>query len=281
MSKTMLQKLRKSPFLRRTKRLRNLGKTIFWSFLRALTYRRGVPIRVGGKDTLRLNCTFLFSRYETWGQRHNDGFDKLLEICKDKQTVLDIGAHIGLCALPVSKVIAPTGKVHAIEPAQSNYQYLNQHIQYNKIPNIKTYSLLIGESNQENVPFYESDEATGMNSIIQYKTLASAQWQLRQQMRLDDFCEKHNITPDVIKIDVEGAEMAVLRGAQEVLSQHQPIIVLSVHPNHLKQLGEDISELPKIARDLGYSLQDMAGNDVTAFELKEYLLAPVKSPLTV
>lgn len=281
MSKAMLQKLRKNPLLRRAKKLRSIGKSIFWSILKVLTYRRGVPILVGGKNKLRLNCKFLFSRYETWGQRHNDGFDNLLEICKNKQTVVDIGAHIGLCALPVSQVIASTGMVHAIEPAQSNYQYLNQHVQYNKIQNIKTYSLLVGDSNEDNVPFYESAEATGMNSIIQYKTLASAQWQHKQQMCLDDFCEEHNIVPDVIKIDVEGAEMAVLRGAQKILTQHHPIIVLSVHPNHLEQLGEDISQLPKMARDLGYNLQDMAGNDVSEFGLKEYLLAPVESPLAV
>ena len=180
----------------------------------------------------------MFSNYEMWGRNHNDGFGRLLEICREKQTVLDIGAHIGLCALPVSKIIHGSGTVIAFEPGDANFRYLQRHIQFNQAQNIEAFPFLVGEESRDEVPFYESPAPTGMNSIVRYKELASADWVTRKQVCLDDFCREHQIAPEVIKIDVEGAEIGVLRGMRETLKTCRPSIILSVHPRHLELLGE-------------------------------------------
>lgn len=189
--------------------------------------------------------------------------------------ILDVGAHIGLCALPISKVIAPEGKVYAFEPGQGNVTYLKKHIAYNKIQNMEVYQNLVGETTKEEISFYESPEPTGMNAIVHYKDLPNANWVKRTQISLDDFCAQHHIVPDVIKIDVEGAEVGVLKGAQNIIRTHQPTIVLSIHPKHLELLGESEASLSTAIQNLNYTITDMAGQQVHKFELKEYLLQPM------
>lgn len=274
---SLTRKLRNNQLLRRIRFLRTPIKHIFRFFLRLITLNRGVKIDLGGQMPVRLDYRFYFNRYETWGNAHNDGFLKLLETCQGKDVVLDVGAHIGLCALPISKVISPNGKVYAFEPSMGNLTYLQKHIAYNKTQNISVLPFLVGEHSKDDVSFYESPEPTGMNALIQYKDLPNANWVTRRQISLDDFCQEHNIIPNVIKIDVEGAEVGVLRGARKTIYEHQPTVILSIHPRHLQLMGESIDTLTKIIADMQYNITDMVGQDVHVFELKEYLLHPQKA----
>jgi FkbM family methyltransferase len=53
------------------------------------------------------------------------------------------------------------------------------------------------------------------------------------QITLDEFCDSRELKPELIKIDTEGAELNILKGAIEVLRRHKPTIILSVHPRTL------------------------------------------------
>ena len=79
---------------------------------------------------------------------------------------------------------------------------------------------------------------------------------------------------DLIKIDVEGAEIAVLEGAFEVLKTYRPTIFLSVHPKHIKLLGRNIDELKSVLQRLNYSCLQSDGSSAKNFSLKEYILIP-------
>ena len=79
-----------------------------------------------------------------------------------------------------------------------------------------------------------------------------------------------------MKIDVEGAELGVLRGAREVLKKHKPRIFLSVHPEQICSLGGSIAELQQELSDLNYETFNL--DKILTSELKfgEYLLLPNK-----
>jgi len=94
------------------------------------------------------------------------------------------------------------------------------------------------------------------------------------QCSLDAFCRERGIRPDVIKIDVEGAEFAVLEGARDILAEARPLLVVSVHPQHLAALGRDVNELHALAAASGYTVSDTDGNPVETFQLDEYVLQP-------
>ncbi len=113
-----------------------------------------------------------------------------------------------------------------------------------------------------------------MNAMVQYKDLPNATWVNRTQISIDDFCEQQSIIPNIIKIDVEGAEIGVLKGAQKTITNHSPTIIISVHPKHLELMGESEHTLRAIIQKLNYQITDMSGNPVDSFELREYIMVP-------
>ena len=77
-----------------------------------------------------------------------------------------------------------------------------------------------------------------------------------------------------MKIDVEGAELRVLKGAIKVLCQHKPTIFLSVHPRHIAESGGSTEELEQFIQKIEYRVFDLDGNTVRPNELTEYIVSP-------
>lgn len=214
--------------------------------------------------------TFAFSPFSSWGKKHNDGFEACIESCRGKQCVFDIGAHIGLVSLPMSQQIDDSGRVYAFEPATVNRNYLNYHLKRNRIQNVDVVPVLVGAENKNQVDFYELDDDTGMNSVVPIQKTGNFQAVQKNQVTLDTFCEAHQLKPEVIKIDVEGYEIDVLKGAQNILQRYPIELYLSVHPAHLKKLGYELTDLTNLIDFLGYTVTELDGTPVKEFQLKEY-----------
>lgn len=74
------------------------------------------------------------------------------------------------------------------------------------------------------------------------------------QVSLDDWVTMHAVVPDVITMDVEGAELEVLKGADLLLSQHHPTVFVSVHPTFLREMyGQTADEVHAYMMSLGYT----------------------------
>ncbi len=250
-----------------------LGRLYRWLF-RTLGLLRPVTIRIGGYGPFRLDGFFAFSDFENWGGGHNDAFSTCVETCRGKNCVLDIGAHIGLLALPAASVVAPQGRVICFEPAQANRKFLLEHAALNGFANIDVVPLLVGAEPQTAARFFEMDQPTGMNSIVAQESRHAYRETRCDQVSLGSYCTERGIKPEVIKIDVEGAEVGVLRGARKLLSQCRPMIFLSVHPREIAALKESTDDLAGLIEELGYDLRDVQGNKPTRFELREYVLTP-------
>lgn len=260
----------------RLKRVRFL-----WSFLRPI-YRavfRLMPVftaskRIGKYGPFKLNRRFAFSNFEAWGGNHNRGFEACIEAARGKSCVMDIGAHIGLVSLPLSTVIASNGSVIAFEPASANGAYLNDHLKSNKVTNVTVITDLVGDKELESVEFFESDDDSGMNTIAETGSRRGYGATHKRQITLDNFCEENELKPEIIKIDTEGAEVGILKGATETLRTHQPTIYLSVHPRHIIELGSTIEALEQLLSDLDYKVTDMNGTIVRPLEFTEYIVSP-------
>jgi FkbM family methyltransferase len=260
----------------RLKRLRFL-----WSFLRPIyravfRFTPGLTVskRIGKYGPFKLNRRFSFSNFEAWGGNHNRGFEACIEAASGMNCVMDIGAHIGLVSLPLSTVIKNNGTVYAFEPASANGAYLNEHLESNKITNVKVVVDLVGDKELESVEFFESDDDSGMNTIAETGLRRGYVATQKRQITLDNFCRENNLTPELIKIDTEGAEVGILKGATETLRIHQPTIYLSVHPRHIIELGSSVEELEQLLFDLDYKVSDMYGTLVRPLELTEYIVSP-------
>jgi len=256
--------------------LRSLASFIYRQFLRITAGNRGIPVNIGGAGTFKLDYQVASGELEDWGKGHNQGFTKCIESCQGKSVVLDIGAHVGFYSLPISKVLALGGLVYAFEPATANFKCFQKHLKYNEVQNVKLFPYLVGEESKEQVDFYErANLVDGMCAKILKKNAHLYNKVSKRQVSMDDFCRQNKLIPEVVKIDVEGAELEVMQGAEEILKEHHPLIFLSVHPRHLAAQNTSLNDLEQAIANLGYSLCDMEGEKpANLSNLQEYLLIP-------
>ena len=233
-----------------------------------------VSKKIGPYGPFKLNRRFAFSNFDAWGGNHNRGFEYCIEAARGMSCVLDIGAHIGLVTLPLSQVIAKNGKIYAFEPATANQIYLTQHLASNHIHNVEVITDLVGEKPMESVQFFESSDDSGMNTLALSGSLRGYDSIQKHQITLDKFCNELNLAPQLIKIDTEGAEVRILQGAKKIIQMHKPTIFLSVHPQHIIQLGSTVEELERLIENLDYKVTDLNGKPVRPTELTEYIVCP-------
>jgi FkbM family methyltransferase len=239
-----------------------------------------VKQKIGAYGPFRFISEFTFSKFEDWGSAHNKGFRYCVEACRGKTCVLDVGAHIGLVAMPIASVLGEGGRLYAFEPAAANARILRQHLALNGLHQVEVVETLVGEHDQKLVGFYESVGPHGQNSIVlKSKNALQSEWgdyirTERAQVSLDAFCERLGLKPEVIKIDVEGAEINVLRGARALLRRSHPLIILSVHPREIVLAGGSLDALRKLLDELGYEIHDVNGLPVTELKLDEYVVVP-------
>ncbi|MEC9369126.1 MAG: FkbM family methyltransferase [Pseudomonadota bacterium] len=242
---------------------------------RALGLAQPVSQSIGKFGPFLLDGEFAFSDFANWGGGHNRGFDACVEASRGKTCVFDVGAHIGLVTLPMSSALAEGGRVFAFEPAVANLGYLRRHLALNGIGNVEVVEALVGSEVCDGVAFYEQPRAAGQNSQVIKKNPKAYRETRRRQVTLDGFCRERDIAPDLIKIDVEGAEIGVLEGARDVLTRHRPVVFLSVHPVEIGLMGRSLEDLKRLIVEFGYECREIGGAPVTSFRLDEYVLAPV------
>jgi FkbM family methyltransferase len=161
----------------------------------------------------------------------------LLEILRPGQIVFDIGANVGYYTLLASKQVGPSGRVFAFEPFVRNISYLQRHVALNGADNVTVIPVACAERSFL-APFVAgADCATGhLKSSVQPDDGRS---EFVATIAVDEVVRKSGVIPDVLKVDVEGAEEQVLRGAAKTLAMAHPIVLLGVHSQALRSVCTD------------------------------------------
>ena len=155
----------------------------------------------------------------------------LSKLLKPGMRVVDVGANIGYYLLLFEKYIGSEGEVICIEPSVENLPELKKNIEINRFVNVKLFDVAIG-----------MDDGTtglrvGINSGVVEKNQGSYQVALR---KLDSLVTDK---VDFLKIDVEGYEGQVLKGAQEILNRDKPILFLEIHPSIIPEFGFSVGQI--------------------------------------
>jgi FkbM family methyltransferase len=176
-------------------------------------------------------------------------YDKQIPISRlvrPGSVVYDIGAHVGFYTLLFSKLTGPQGLVIAYEPLARNLYYLKRHISMNRLSNVRVIEAAV--SDESGVLSFQEGESS-------YQGRLSAAGVLRVRAeRLDSLVAAGHIpAPDYMKLDIEGAEVAALRGACNVLQTARPTVFLATH-------GADVrAECLMILRNHQYSISPIGG----------------------
>jgi FkbM family methyltransferase len=158
---------------------------------------------------------------------------------KEGDTVVDIGAHMGRYTIPSSKSVGLSGKVVAVEAHPYNFKMLQHNLSLNKLTNVSTLNWAV-YSKKARLKLYLPDEDLGYTMhhslMTNYLTTKYSKEIERRFIEveadtLDNLLKTREINQvNWIKIDVEGAEYEVLKGARETLSTNKSIsILVEVH----------------------------------------------------
>jgi FkbM family methyltransferase len=164
--------------------------------------------------------------------------------------VLDVGANIGYFPLVTSRAIGPSGRLLGFEPSPDVIEILKRNIQQAGATNVEVFPWAIGSKNE--IAQFHQSEVPNWGSLIWDDTLLPTRSIAVEVKRVDDIVQKvPGFHPTVLRMDVEGGELMVLAGAQEVLREYKPFLFIEVHTFALG--WEAVRSALVGLRNLGYS----------------------------
>jgi FkbM family methyltransferase len=148
---------------------------------------------------------------------------KLMEGLVTQNSIFyDIGSHAGFYTLLGSVLVGPAGKVISFEPHPRNIYYLKKHKELNSLDNVIIIEAAVSDTNgwknfEEGITY--SRGRVALNGALKVKSVS-----------LNELAFKGEIPfPQYIKIDVEGHELSVLKGATYILKNYHPVLFLATH----------------------------------------------------
>lgn len=165
------------------------------------------------------------------------------------QTMLDVGANKGDFTLLAARIVGPAGYVLAFEPEPDNCRWLRKSIAINGYTQLALVEAALSDENGETRLYLGGK--SGWHSLEPGQSPERPSVAVRQ-CRLDDYLDAHHIDRRIhlMKIDVEGAELRVLRGAERTLRRKDVCLVMDLHPH----LGVDPSEVVEFLRSLDFEI---------------------------
>lgn len=229
-----------------------------------------------GRFTVLIDTTYLIERemltavWEPQSVKVIDRFVRPGDVC------IDVGANVGALTLALARATGETGRVFAFEPGPPTYRRLTANILLNPSLSGVVHTCQLGVSDKPGILKWVEDPSNRGNG-----------WLLRKDgtdvpvVTLDGFCQKNAVSRvSFIKVDVEGMEYEVFKGAVSTLRGSKPILYFETRQPFVKVRGFDIfGEIERMLTEIGYRLfkVDQNGNiaRTTSSDLSEDTLAMV------
>lgn len=190
--------------------------------------------------------------------REDDMIQVVKEVLKPGMTVIDCGSNIGFYPLLEAKILKNSGSIYAIEPDVRNFKLLKKNIKicpYGE--NIKPFQMAFSNNNgiskmfvaeQSNLNKLSSKDDRkfsnrhSIDGVVDVKTIT-----------MDDFCDQQNISPDLIRMDIEGFEVEVFQGMKKIFAKAKSgfMVFLELHPHAYSNERSFENELENLF-NLGY-----------------------------
>jgi FkbM family methyltransferase len=173
-----------------------------------------------------------------------------------------IGANFGVWVTALAAA-HPTAHVYCFEPTPNTFSGLRDNIALNGLRNVTALQLAVSDSAGV-LPFQVTENTSNLNRLAPIKSSAEDQHRGRfigahttevRSVMLDDFCKDQGVEKiGFLKIDVEGADVCVLRGARDLLRRRAiELMLIEVDPDNLRELGDSLEELASRIAENGYA----------------------------
>lgn len=262
--------IRHSRWLKRADALWNGVRPMYDTVL-SLTHRKGILRVMNGSDAIRLLPRYrgITEVYEPEVWAH------LMQCIQPGDVVADVGAYVGLYTLAMARRVGPSGKVIAFEPDPDSFDGLSRHVTLNGVAGtVELCQAVVGC--EDGVVAFAAGR--GSESRVAAVDGVSAERLMTPVVRLDSVL--HDGRLDVLKIDVEGYEELVLRGARGLLSDplRKPrAIYIEVHPYAWSGPWTTSESLLSLLQEYAYAAYFLTGEPVDKIDRYGEIIAVGRS----
>ena len=182
-------------------------------------------------------------------------------VVKEGHTVVDAGANIGYFTLLAARLVGNKGKVYSFEPAPKNHEMLLKNIALNEYENVVPIQKAVSNT-AGTVRLYLSSKDIGAHTIrqhhdkMQFDEKEFGEFVEVESVALDEFFDGKTHPIDVIKIDIEGSEMAALLGMDRIIRENQNLkMFIEFYPSAIREMGYSPEKLvDKLLNGYGFSI---------------------------
>ncbi len=182
--------------------------------------------------------------------------DFLERTLRPGMTVIDVGANIGEVSVLASALVSPGGRVVAVEVSPTTLPRLKRNLALNGARNVDVVESAVADVDGH-VPFHLGlGTDSGSSSMSPPHDFTGEILQV-PAVRLDSLVSSLGLVVDVVKLDIEGAEYAALRGFRECMTgAHPPIVVFEYHADVAGRMGWNLDDLTRYLTACGYSITE-------------------------
>ncbi|GAA5510422.1 FkbM family methyltransferase [Novipirellula caenicola] len=224
-------------------------------FLFQLRYLgRGVPRSIG-KHEFRFDVSLRRWNFDQESEVR-EGIESGIE---SGGTAIDIGANFGMHTVLMARCVGASGKVMAFEPIPENLRQLRRNIKLNHLDNqVSVVASAVSDLEQPTLEMVVDSDNLEPSAAISTDIGASGTVSVKNQS-LDSATSHLTALDDCfVKIDVEGAELSVLRSGLDFLARVRPKLLLEVHDYALPQFGESTESVYAFLRERGFEIQQLS-----------------------
>ena len=178
--------------------------------------------------------------------------DLIKKILKPGDVFLDIGANIGYFSLLAAKH-EPTAKIISFEPVSSVFKILEENISRNAAKNVKAVNAAASDKNGRREIYLSVEDNIGMSSFQKPENYSGKTEDVKV-ITIDEWFRSSGLAKvDKIKLDVEGSELAAVKGMQEILQNFKPSVIVEINPETLLPFGLKPADIFSYFSQLNFS----------------------------
>lgn len=249
------------------KKIQNQPTENFWTFLVPSHYlykknsfreaeRHGIKYYLDISDYTEHTIYFGYTEGE-----HSELFD----LAKGKKVIIDVGVNVGSTLLNFAKV-CPDGLVFGFEPDENSISKTERNLRINKFHNAVIIEKGLGDKASKAKLYKFNDSNSGENRVLSSTVSGSIDGYAYNEIeiiKLDDFVEEKGLTQiDLIKIDVEGFELKVLKGSEKSIRKFSPVLFIELIDAHLALQEDDAKSVISFLEQLGYEIRHATTKEI-------------------
>lgn len=250
------------------------ARAAYEHMLSIATLGRGVPRLINGRDLIRVSVhhRYVDEIYEP------EVFEFFKRELKADDIIFDVGAYIGVYSIILSKYLGARGRIYAFEPAPESVKLLTTHLEMNNAEkSVEVLACGVGERRGSGRLFAIRDHIQNSFSSAAFGEDVCVNALEVPVICLDDFCRERSIVPTFVKVDTEGWELQVLRGAENLLSTRREIrYLVEMHPYAWHTAGYDENIFKEFCARHSLKIEPLSGQRNVFSEYGQVVISAVR-----